>query len=138
MRSFLSIVFLSLGLLVGLAACDSQNDIVLPEICTPDELRVETTAEGDGPSTIRSTSTVVINYVGRLLVTQDTFDTGTSVRFDLTGVIAGFQQGLVGAKIGEERTLIIPPNLGYGGRARTGIPACSTLEFEVEVLDIVG
>ena len=138
MRSFLSIAALSLGLLVGLAACDSQNDIVLPEICTPDELRVETTAEGDGPSTIRSTSTVVINYVGRLLVTQDTFDTGTSVRFDLTGVIAGFQQGLVGAKIGEERTLIIPPNLGYGGRARTGIPACSTLEFEVEVLDIVG
>lgn len=137
MRPVVSAFVLSAGLLVGLAACDSGSS-VLPEICTPGQLEIETLAEGDGPSTVRSTSTVVVNYVGRLVTTRDTFDTGTAVEFNLAGVVAGFRQGLVGAKIGEERKLTIPPNLGYGGYARTNIPACSTLEFEVEVLDIVG
>lgn len=138
MRSFLSVLAVSAALVVGLAACDSQNNGFIPEICTPGELEVETLTEGSGPSTVRSTSTVVVNYVGRLVTTRDTFDMGSATQFNLAGVVAGFRQGLVGAKIGEERKLTIPPNLGYGGFARTNIPACSTLEFEVEVLDIVG
>ncbi|GAB5537386.1 MAG: hypothetical protein Rubg2KO_36350 [Rubricoccaceae bacterium] len=138
MRSFVSVLGLCFGVLVGLAACDSDPNGFIPEICDPGELVVETIAEGNGPSTTRSTSTIVANYVGRLVTTQDTFDTGTATQFNLAQVIAGFREGLTGAKIGEQRRLIIPPNLGYGGRARTGIPACSTLEFEVEVVDIVG
>ncbi|MEO0559976.1 MAG: FKBP-type peptidyl-prolyl cis-trans isomerase [Bacteroidota bacterium] len=138
MRSFVSAVGLSLGLIVGLAACDSDPNGFIPEVCDPGQLEVETLVEGAGPSTVRSSSRIVANYVGRLVVTQDTFDTGESTEFNLQTVIAGFRQGLTGARIGEQRRLIIPPDLGYGGRARTGIPACSTLEFEVEVLDIVG
>lgn len=138
MRSSASVLVLSLGLILGLAACDSDPNSILPEICTPGELEVETISEGDGPSTVRSNSTVVVNYVGRLVTTRDTFDTGTAVQFNLAGVVSGFRLGLVGATIGEERRLIIPPNLGYGGYAQNGIPACSTLEFEVEILDIVG
>jgi FKBP-type peptidyl-prolyl cis-trans isomerase len=138
MRSPVSALVLGLGLFAGLAACDSDPNGFIPEICTPGELVVETIAEGNGPSMVRSGSTVVVNYVGTLITTRDTFDMGMSSRFNLAQVVPGFRQGLTGATIGEQRVLTIPPNLGYGGVSRTNIPACSTLKFEVTVLDIVG
>jgi len=149
MRSSLSVLVLSLGLLLGLAACDSDPNGFIPEVCTPGELVVDTLERGTSPSTVRASSIIVASYVGTLIATRDTFDSSPRATLALSGSaslspsIAGFRQGLTGTVVGDSLRLTIPPNLAYGGRdvVRNGvvsIPACSVIQFDVRVLDIVG
>jgi len=85
--------------------------------------------------------TVEVDYTGWLLDGKQ-FDSSKGrgpFAFALGGgqVIKGWDQGVVGMKVGGKRKLTIPPELGYGMRGFPGvIPAQATLVFEVELLAV--
>lgn len=106
-----------------------------------DQLEVTTLTPGSGAEAAPG-DLLEVNYVGTFPDGTE-FDSSTKpgrrpFRFKLGKgtVIKGWEQGLLGMKVGEKRRLVIPPGLAYGAKGRPGIPANSTLHFEVELLAI--
>lgn len=93
---------------------------------------------GDGPSP-KPTDKVEVNYVGWLTNGKEfdsSYKRNQSITFPLNQVIKGWTEGVSMMKVGEKRRLIIPADLAYGATGRPGIPANSTLVFEVELIAI--
>ena len=86
--------------------------------------------------------TVVVHYRGTLENGKQfdaSYDRVTPFSFPLGAgrVIKGWDEGVVGMKVGGKRKLVIPPDLAYGTRGAGGvIPPNATLTFEVELLDV--
>lgn len=104
-------------------------------------LEIEELAIGSGAAA-KAGSLVTIHYTGFL--GRATFDTSRNrqpLTFRLGGgeVLKGWDEGLVGMKVGGRRRLTIPPDLGYGkkGSLAGAIPPNSTLVFEIELLGAV-
>ena len=110
------------------------------EVTTPTGLKYTDLVVGTGPSP-RPGQTAVVHYTGTLTGgTQfdSSRDKGQPYSFVLgTGtVIKGWDEGVATMKVGGRRQLVVPPVLGYGATPRPGIPANSTLVFDVELLDV--
>lgn len=107
----------------------------------PGGLIVKDVSVGTGAA-VKSGDTVSVHYVGTLTDGKE-FDSsrkrGQPFEFQVGQgrVIKGWEQGLVGMKVGGKRKLTIPPDLGYGERGAGGvIPAKATLLFDIELLSI--
>ena len=100
------------------------------------------TKVGLGSEEVRRGSRIDVMYEGYLKATGRMFDSNWNGKPPLTfavgneEVVEGFEDGVLGMRQGGERTIIVPPDLGYGDEERKGIPAKSTLEFRVTVVGI--
>ncbi len=101
------------------------------------QYEVITAGKGKKPS---KDSTVKVHYKGTLINGEE-FDSSYKrdrpAEFPVQGVISGWTEALQLMKEGAKWKLTIPSDLAYGPRGRPGIPANSTLIFEVELLEIV-
>jgi FKBP-type peptidyl-prolyl cis-trans isomerase FkpA len=112
---------------------------------SPSGLQIEDTVTGSG-AVATAGQDVTVHYTGWL------FNNGTQgAKFDSSKdrndpfvfslgagmVIRGWDEGVAGMQVGGRRTLVIPPELGYGARGAGGvIPPNATLKFEVELLGL--
>ena len=105
------------------------------------------TVVGKGAEAVAG-KTVVVNYTGWLYDAKaanqrgEKFDSSIgrgpfSFPLGAGRVIRGWDEGVAGMKVGGKRTLVIPPEMGYGSRGAGGvIPPNATLIFDVELLDV--
>jgi peptidylprolyl isomerase len=115
-----------------------KPQIEFPEGPAPAELVIEDITVGEGTEAVPG-GTVEVHYVGVEYDTGDEFDSswnrGESISFPLRGLIAGWQEGIPGMKVGGRRKLTIPPQLAYGAAGSGHRLSGKTLIF---VIDLIG
>ncbi|WP_046320038.1 FKBP-type peptidyl-prolyl cis-trans isomerase [Mycobacterium sp. UM_Kg1] len=114
-----------------------KPQITVPAGPAPAELVIEDIVVGEGDAATPG-ALVNVHYLGVDYDTGAEFDSswnrGESLEFPLDGLIAGWQDGIPGMKVGGRRQLVIPPELAYGP-AGTGHPlAGKTLVFVIDLL----
>ena len=125
--------------LLVVAACGSGNN----DVTGSTQLMIQDVVVGTG-ATAAVGDTLTVNYTGTL---QDgtkfdsSLDPGRAPYTFVLGagqVIAGWDEGLVGMRVGGKRRLTIPPSLAYGSQGRGSIPPNATLIFDIDLLSIAG
>lgn len=139
--------------LLGLSACGGgSSDTAAPAVTSPATLSVTETQAGTGAVAASGTIPVVkytlwlynsaaANLKGAQVDTGTINIAGTAYANLITlgagKLIAGFEQGVTGMKVGARRTLLVPSSLGYGATgAGTSIPPNTGLVFEVELVSV--
>ncbi|MEJ7706917.1 MAG: FKBP-type peptidyl-prolyl cis-trans isomerase [Nocardioidaceae bacterium] len=119
-----------------------KPEIDFPDGPPPADLESTDITEGDGAEAVAG-STISAHYVGVAHSTGEEFDAsydrGEALSFKLGvgQVIAGWDRGIQGMKVGGRRKLVIPPQLGYGDRgAGAAIKPGETLIFVVDLVDV--
>jgi len=140
-RFFLSTALLALAA-VPLAV---RSAFAANEVTTPSGLRIIDVTKGTG-AVPQTGQTVTVNYTGWLFVDgkkgqkfDSSLDRNQPFSFTLGQgqVIKGWDEGVATMHIGGKRTLIIPPDLGYGASGAGGvIPPNATLIFDVDLLSV--
>ena len=144
--TFMKKIFLSLSVVLSivLSACGGGGGSTTTE---PAQLQVTDILVGTG-ATATAGNTITVHYTGWLYdekasqyrgkqIDSSIGKTPFSFKLGVGQVIAGWDQGVVGMKVGGKRTLIIPSALGYGSTgAGSAIPPNAALVFEVELLSV--
>jgi len=146
-RIMMKKIFFALTLMLAtvLSGCGGGDD---DKPSGPSLLQITDTVVGSGASAA-SGNTLTVNYTGWLYDASAAqnhgkqFDSSIgrapfSFKLGVGQVIAGWDQGMVGMKVGGKRTLVIPSDLGYGSSGAGGglIPPNAALVFEVELISI--
>jgi peptidylprolyl isomerase len=119
-----------------------KPEIDFPGGDAPDDLVITEVVEGEGPEAATG-NTVSVHYVGVAHSTGEEFDSSynrgdpLNFRLGVGQVIAGWDQGVQGMKVGGRRQLHIPAHLAYGDRGAGGVIAPGeSLIFVVDLLDV--
>lgn len=136
----LELVFVTILLAGCTKGCQKDRTPPQPETAAPTQGQLQTkdVLVGTG-ATAEPGKRASVHYVGTL-IDGTKFDSSRdrNLPFEFVlgkgQVIKGWDEGLVGMKVGGKRELVIPPALGYGDKASGPIPPNSTLKFEVELL----
>jgi len=112
-----------------------------PADTASDALQITLLVEGAGERA-EVGDTIVVHYVGKLpngTVFDSSWENGQPFPVELgqRAVIAGWEEGLVGAQRGERRRLVLGPDMAYGAQGTGGIPPNTPLAFEIDVIDVV-
>jgi len=145
--SALALVTAVAGAVVAAAPTTAAAQAVGTTMTTPSGLKITDSKVGTG-ATPKAGQICVMHYTGWLYEGgtkgkkfDSSVDRGQPFEFPLgqRRVIGGWDEGVATMKVGGKRTLIIPPELGYGARGAGGvIPPNATLIFDVELLDVKG
>lgn len=106
-----------------------------------DSVQIQDIKVGTGAE-VKTGDKLSVNYTGTLTdgtKFDSSYDRNQPFTFTVGSgqVIKGWDQGIIGMKVGGTRQLTIPPSLGYGETASGSIPANSTLIFQIELLQII-
>jgi peptidylprolyl isomerase len=120
----------------------TKPEVSIPNTEPPTELEIEDLVAGDGPEATAG-SPVEVHYVGVAWSTGAQFDASWDrrepfgFRLGAGQVIAGWDQGVAGMRLGGRRRITIPPHLGYGTQGAGGVIAPNeTLVFVVDLLGV--
>jgi peptidylprolyl isomerase len=120
----------------------SKPSVSIPSTNPPADLVIEDLAVGTGKEATKGTN-VEVHYVGVAWSTGKQFDASWDrneafeFRLGAGQVIAGWDQGVAGMKVGGRRSLTIPAHLGYGNQGAGGvIKGGETLVFVVDLLNV--
>jgi len=133
-------------LVFGTAAPVATTAVAAGQAAQPTQLKITDTKVGTG-AVAKAGEQVTVHYTGWLYVNgakgkkfDSSVDRGEPFSFALGAgnVIPGWDKGVVGMKVGGTRTLIIPPDMGYGagGTPDGTIPPNATLIFDVQLLKV--
>lgn len=104
----------------------------------PEELVITDLVVGDGAEAVAG-GRVTVHYVGVDFETGEQFDSswdrGQTIEFPLAGLIAGWQDGIPGMRVGGRRQLVIPPRLAYGESGGHRL-AGRTLVFVIDLVAV--
>lgn len=125
---------------LSLSACGGgSSGSVAVAVSSPATLTTTDTVVGSGATAVTGNNATV-TYTGWLYSATAAdfkgkqFDTGSfSFKLGAGTVITGFDQGVIGMKVGGTRVILIPSAQGYGSSGTTGIPGNSGLVFEVKL-----
>jgi len=129
----------SQGLPAVTANAGEAPTITAPTGTAPTTLQTQDIIVGTGTEVV-ATSTLTVHYTLMTwsdgAIVESSWNSGQPATFPLAGVIAGWQQGLPGAKVGGRRLLVIPAELGYGPNGSGPIGPNETLIFVVDIIAV--
>lgn len=118
---------------------NSKPELDAPEGPAPEALEIVDIVVGDGAEATPG-ATVDVHYLGVEYDSGEEFDSswgrGQSINFPLDRLIAGWQQGIPGMKVGGRRKLIVPPHLAYGPAGSGHHLSGQTLIFVIDLLGV--